>query len=370
MVPASSHSYNRESEASLYRQQEGLKIAQEVTLSNPRVAIVGATGVVGRVALKVLEERGFAMDALRLTASHRSVGKTLLYGGREITIEATTAELLAECDLAFVSANDEISQEIGILGPQQGCIVIDDSGVWRMDSSVPLVVPEINAGDVDGHKGLLAIPNCSTTPLAMTLAALGANNPVRRVIVSTYQSVSGTGSAAVAELNMQAAQVLAGEAITVAAYPHQIACNVLPHIGSLKEGGYYSEEVKMRQETQKILHQPNIAISATCVRVPVPVCHSETVNIEFERPMSPDEARTLLDNFPGIVVVDAPGSGVYPMPIDAEGTDETYVGRIRADSSHINGLALWIVSDNLRKGAATNAVQIAEEIVKRRAWLR
>jgi aspartate-semialdehyde dehydrogenase len=294
----------------------------------------------------------------------------MTYGGQEITIEATTAELLAECDLAFVSANDEISKEIGLLGPQQGCIVIDDSGVWRMDPSVPLVVPEINAGDVDGHKGLLAIPNCSTTPLAMTLAALGANNPVRRVIVSTYQSVSGTGSAAVAELNMQAAQVLAGEPATVVAYPHQIACNVLPHIGSLKEGGYYSEEVKMRQETQKILHQPNIAISATCVRVPVPVCHSETVNIEFEHPMSPDEARQLLAGFPGIVVVDDPGNSVYPMPIDAEGTDGTYVGRIRADSSHINGIALWIVSDNLRKGAATNAIQIAEEIVKRRAWLR
>jgi aspartate-semialdehyde dehydrogenase len=339
-------------------------------LSNPRVAIVGATGVVGRVALQILEERGFSMDALRLTASHRSVGKTMTYGGQEIAIEATTPELLAECDLAFVSANDEISQEIGILGPQQGCVVIDDSGVWRMDPSVPLVVPEINADDVDSHKGLLAIPNCSTTPLAMTLAALGANNPVRRVIVSTYQSVSGTGSAAVAELNMQAGQVLAGEPATVAAYPHQIAYNVLPHIGSLKEGGYYSEEVKMRQETQKILHQPNIAISATCVRVPVSVCHSETINIEFEHPMSPDEARKLLAGFPGIVVMDDPDNGVYPMPIDAEGTDETYVGRIRTDSSHLNGLALWIVSDNLRKGAATNAIQIAEEIVKRRAWLR
>jgi aspartate-semialdehyde dehydrogenase len=338
-------------------------------VSNPRVAIVGATGVVGRVALQILEERGFAMDALRLTASHRSVGKTMTFKGQELTIEATTPELLAECDLAFVSANDEISQEIGVLGPQQGCVVIDDSGVWRMDPAVPLVVPEINPDDVDGHKGLLAIPNCSTTPLAMTLAALGANNPVKRVIASTYQSVSGTGAAAVQELNTQVAQVLAGEPTKAESYPHQIAFNVLPHIGSLKEDGYYSEEVKMRQETQKILHK-EIAISTTCVRVPVPISHSETVNIEFERPMSPDEARALLAAFPGITVVDDPAAGAYPMPIDAAGTDETYVGRIRPDSSHPNGLALWIVSDNLRKGAATNAIQIAEEIVKRNAWLR
>ncbi len=345
-------------------------IGLECTVSNPRVAIVGATGAVGRIALQILEERGFAMDALRLTASPRSIGKTMTYGGQEVTIEATTADLLAECDIAFVSANDDISQQIGLLGPQQGCVVIDDSGVWRMDPSVPLVVPEINADDVDGHKGVLAIPNCSTTPLAMTLAALGANNPVKRVIASTYQSVSGTGSAAVAELNTQAAQVLAGKPTTAAAYPHQIAFNVLPHIGSLKEDGYYSEEVKMRQETQKILHQPDIAISTTCVRVPVPICHSETVNIEFDRPFDPDEARSLLAAFPGIIVVDDPANAKYPMPIDASGTDETYVGRIRQDSSHPNGLALWIVSDNLRKGAATNAIQIAEEVVKRGAWLR
>ncbi len=310
------------------------------------------------------------MDSLRLTASHRSLGKAMTYKGEEIIIEATTPKLLAECDLAFVSANDDISLEIGVLGPQQGCVVIDDSGVWRMDPSVPLVVPEINADDVGGHKGLLAIPNCSTTPLAMTLAALGANNPVKRVIASTYQSVSGTGAAALAELNTQAAQVLAGEPITAEAYPHQIAFNVLPHIGSLKEDGYYSEEVKMRQETQKILHQPNIAISTTCVRVPVPICHSETVNIEFERPVSPVEARKLLAEFPGITVIDDPANSEYPMPINAAGTDATYVGRIRQDSSHPNGLVLWIVSDNLRKGAATNAIQIAEEIVKQRAWLR
>jgi aspartate-semialdehyde dehydrogenase len=321
------------------------------------------------MAMRILEERNFPMDALRLTASHRSIGKTMTFKGQDLTIEPTTPELLAECDIAFVSANDDVSQEIGVLGPKQGCVVIDDSGVWRMDPSVPLVVPEINADDVDWHKGLLAIPNCSTTPLTMVLAALGADNPVKRVIASTYQSVSGTGAAAVEELNTQAGQVLAGEPTTAESYPHQIAFNVLPHIGSLKDEGYYSEEVKMRQETQKIMHA-EIAISTTCVRVPVPICHSEAIHIEFDRPINPDQARELLAAFPGIVVVDDPAKAEYPMPIDATGRDETFVGRIRRDSSSANGLALWVVSDNLRKGAATNAVQIAEELVKRNAFIR
>lgn len=339
-------------------------------MSSPRVAIVGATGAVGRVALQILEERNFPIGELRLTASHRSVGKTMTFKGQELKIEETTPKLLSECDLAFVSANDDVSKEMGTLGPQQGCVIIDDSGVWRMDPSVPLVVPEVNADDVDSHKGLLAIPNCSTTPMVMALAALGKRNPIKRVIASTYQSVSGTGAAAMAELTEQSKQVLDGQETNPSQYPHQIAFNVLPHIGSLKEDDYYSEEVKMRQETQKILHRPDIAISTTCVRVPVQVCHSEAVHVEFERPMSPTEARELLGTFPGIVVVDEPANAVYPMPVDAVGSDLTYVGRIRKDTSNPNGLAMWIVSDNLRKGAATNAVQIAEEIVKRGAWLR
>jgi len=339
-------------------------------VSDPRVAIIGATGAVGRVALQILEERNFAMDALRLTASHRSIGKTLTYKGQDLVIEETTPKLLAESDIAFVSANDDISAEIGELGPQHGCIVIDDSGVWRMDPAVPLVVPEINADDIDWHAGLLAIPNCSTTPLAMALAALGAANPIKRVIASTYQSVSGTGAAAVAELNEQAGQVLTGQPTKAKSYPHQIAFNVLPHIGTLKDDDYFSEEIKMRQETQKILHAPEIAISTTCVRVPVPISHSEAVHVEFEHPMDPAEARQLLAAFPGIIVTDDPANAEYPMPIHAAGSDETFVGRIRKDTSNPNGLVMWIVSDNLRKGAATNAIQIAEEIVKRDAWLR
>jgi len=339
-------------------------------VSDPRVAIIGATGAVGRVALQILEERNFAMGALRLTASHRSIGKTLTYKGQDLVIEETTPKLLAESDIAFVSANDDISAEIGELGPQHGCIVIDDSGVWRMDPAVPLVVPEINADDIDWHAGLLAIPNCSTTPLAMALAALGAANPIKRVIASTYQSVSGTGAAAVAELNEQAGQVLTGQPTKAKSYPHQIAFNVLPHIGTLKDDDYFSEEIKMRQETQKILHAPEIAISTTCVRVPVPISHSEAVHVEFEHPMDPAEARQLLAAFPSIIVTDDPANAEYPMPIHAAGSDETFVGRIRKDTSNPNGLVMWIVSDNLRKGAATNAIQIAEEIVKRDAWLR
>ena len=339
-------------------------------MSDPRVVIIGATGAVGKVALKILAERNFPMESLRLTASHRSWGKKLLFKGEEFTVEETTPQLLSECDLAFVSANDDISREIGKLAPQQGCLVIDDSGVWRMDPDVPLVVPEINADDIDTHRGIVSVPNCSTTPLTMVLAPLHRVNPIKRVIAATYQSVSGTGAAAMAELDQQARDVLAGAPVAAEQYPHQIAFNVLPHIGSLKEDDYFSEEVKMRLETQKIMHAPEIAISATCVRVPVLVSHSEAINIEFERPMSPGEARSLLSSFSGVVVMDDPANAAYPMPIDCAGRDETFVGRVRRDSSHPNGLAMWVVSDNLRKGAATNAVQIAEEIAKRGAWLR
>jgi aspartate-semialdehyde dehydrogenase len=337
---------------------------------DPRVVIVGATGAVGRVALKILEERNFPLESLRLTASQRAWGKSMTFRGEEITVEEATAKLLAQCDIAFVSANEEISRELGTLAPAQGCVMIDDSGVWRMDPDVPLVVPEINAGDVDGHRGIVSIPNCSTTPLTMVLTPLHRVNPIKRVIVATYQSVAGTGAAAMAELDRQNQDLIAGKPVTTDQYPHQIAYNLLPHIGSLGEDGEFSEEVKMRQETRKIMHAPEIAFSATCVRVPVLISHSEAIHVELERPMSPDEARELMGAFPGVVVVDDLAKASYPMPLDATGRDETFVGRVRRDPSHPNGLAMWVVTDNLRKGAATNAVQIAEEIVKRGAWLR
>ncbi|MEE8518865.1 MAG: aspartate-semialdehyde dehydrogenase [Dehalococcoidia bacterium] len=339
-------------------------------MADPRVAIVGATGAVGRVALRVLEERNFPLGALRLTASHRSIGKKLPFRGQDIVVEETTAELFAQSDIAFISANEDVSREMCPLAVENGCVAIDDSGVWRMDPSVPLVVPEVNGDDIDAHKGILSIPNCSTTPLVMALWPLHQVNPVRRIVVATYQSVSGTGAAAMAELDQQSKDVLAGNQTKAEQYPHQIAFNALPHIGGFDDDGFTSEEVKMLRETQKIMHAPELPVTATCVRIPVQISHSEALNVEFERPITPEEARALMRAFPGVTVTDDPASASYPMPIDAAGKDDVFVGRVRQDVSDPNALALWVVSDNLRKGAATNAVQIAEEIVKRGAWLR
>ena len=339
-------------------------------MGEPRIVIVGATGAVGSVALTVLEERAFPLGTLRLTASERSVGKRLRFAGEEVPVEATTPDVFAESDIAFISANDAVSREMAVAARDRGCVVIDDSGVWRMDPSVPLVVPEVNADDVDAHAGILAIPNCSTTPLTMVLDALRQGSPLRRVVAATYQSVSGTGAAAMGELDSQSRQMLGGGEPVAAEYPHPIAFNLLPHIGSFQENGATSEEVKMLNESRKILHEPDLPLAATCVRVPVQVCHSEAVHVEFERPLSPGDARELLAAYPGVAVVDDPAAAAYPMPLDCAGRDEVFVGRIREDAALPNGLALWLVSDNLRKGAATNAVQIAEEIVRREAWLR
>lgn len=339
-------------------------------MADPRVVIVGATGAVGKVALQVLEERSFPLASLRLCASPRSLGKRLPFRGEEIAVEEANAALFAQCDIAFISATDAVSREMGRLAAQGGCVVIDDSAVWRMEPDVPLVIPEVNGGDIDGHQGILSIPNCSTTQLVMALWPLHRVNPIRRVIVDTYQSVSGTGALAVAELDRQAADVLAGRATAAEQYPHRIAFNVLPQIGSFQDDGYTSEEVKIARESRKIMHAPDLAISATCVRVPVAICHSEAVHVELERPLAPEEARKLLAAFPGVEVIDDPASAAYPMPLTGAGRDEVFVGRIRQDASNPNGLAMWVVSDNLRKGAATNAIQIAEDVVRRGAWLR
>ncbi len=339
-------------------------------MADPRVAIVGATGAVGKVALQVLEERRFPMASLRLCASPRSYGKKIEFMGEEIVVEEVNAKLFSECDIAFISASTEASRQLAPLAVANGCVVIDDSSAFRMEPDVPLVIPEVNGDDVEGHKGILAIPNCSTTQMVMALWPLHRVNPIKRIVVDTYQSVSGTGASAMAELDRQAGDVLAGRPTTAEQYPYQIAFNVLPQIDSFMGNGYTKEEWKMLQETRKIMHAPDIAVSATCVRVPVPICHSESVNVEFERPFSVDTARRMLSEFPGVVVVDDPVASRYPMPIDDAGRDEVFVGRVRQDASHPNGLAMWVVSDNLRKGAATNAIQIAEEIVKRGAWLR
>ena len=334
-------------------------------MDGSNIAVVGATGAVGRVCLQILEERNFPASDIRLCASQRSWGKKLTVNGRELTVEEPTPRLLGEVDIAFIAASSDASRELGPIAVEQGALVIDDSSVFRMDPDVPLVVPEVNGDDLAEHRGIVAIPNCSTTPLVMILKPLNDAVPVRRVIADTYQSVSGTGAAAMRELRNQSGQVLEGQAVEPEAYPHQIAFNVLPHIDEFQPDGYTKEETKMVQETRKILHMPELAVSATCVRVPVMVGHSEAVHIEFEGTISPSRVQQILSKAPGVRVVDGPESNEYPMPIDAEGRDEVLVGRIRQDASHPRGIAMWLSCDNLRKGAALNAIQIAEEIVSR-----
>jgi aspartate-semialdehyde dehydrogenase len=329
------------------------------------VAVVGATGLVGEALLELLAERDFPLGELKLLASPRSAGRKLACGQREARVEALSPEALAGSRLVFISATDAISRAYGKLAAASGGVTIDDSGVWRMDPEVPLVVPEVNPEDVESHRGLLAIPNCSTTPVAMVLAPLHRAAGVRRVTAATYQSVSGTGRAALEELEAGSRASLAGREPEARVYPHPIAFNLLPEIGSFQPDGYTSEEWKMVRETRKILHAPELAVSATCVRVPVRVGHSVALHLELDRPMEAEEARALLAAMPGLELVDEPGAHRYPQPIAAAGRDPVYVGRIRRDLSHPTGLALWVVLDNLRKGAALDALQIAEELLRR-----
>ena len=339
-----------------------------------KIALVGATGAVGRAFLEVLEEKSselaFELESVRLCASPRSEGTRIPFRGQDLLVEAPGQDVFAECDIAFMAAGAKVAKDLAPEIVAAGCLVIDKSSAYRLEPDVPLVVPEINGDDVDWNKGILATPNCSTTQLVMALWPLHQKNPIKRIIVDTYQSVSGTGGAAMTELDAQTRDVLAGKAPAAEQYPHQIAFNVLPQIDGFRENGYTVEEQKMAEETHKIMGSREIAISATCVRVPVVTSHSEALHVEFEHPMSPGEARELLSTFKGVVVVDDPATSSYPMPIVATGKDDVFVGRIRQDVSAPggNGLAMWVVADNLRKGAATNAIQIAEEVVNRDAW--
>ena len=329
------------------------------------VAVIGATGAVGQVFLRIAEERDFPVDKIRLCASERSIGKKLEFRGEQIGVELCTPDLLDDVDFSFISASGEVSRELAPLSVKHNTIAIDDSSAFRMAEGVPLVVPEVNADDLEEHKGIVSIPNCSTTPLVMVLKPLSEISTIKRVIVDTFQSVTGTGSAALKELEDQSRQILNGKPAKAEEYPHQIAFNVLPHIEPFLENGYTREEMKMVNETRKILHDSEVMVSATCVRVPVAVSHSEAIHIEFDNAVSPDRAREVLGAQPGITIVDDPLSNVYPMPIDAADTDDVLVGRVRKDVSNPNGLALWVVCDNLRKGAALNAIQIAEEMMRR-----
>ena len=333
------------------------------------VAIVGATGLVGGEFLKVLEQRNFPIDDLRLYASERSTGRKLSFMGQELEVAETTEDSFRGVDIALFSAGADISHRFSPIAAQAGAVVIDNSSAFRMDPKVPLVVPEVNPQDISLHSGILANPNCSTIQMVVALNPLHQVSPIKRILVSTYQAVSGTGAAAVEELRQQTAQIMEGkeEKIAPQAYPHQIAFNVLPFVEGFMENDYTTEEWKLVQETRKIMHDPDLPISATCVRVPVYIGHGEAVNVEFGQPMSPQDAREILSRAPGVKVLDNPSNDLYPLPIWSAGTDDVFVGRIRQDISHPNGLAMWVVADNLRKGAALNAVQIAEVVVKEKA---
>jgi aspartate-semialdehyde dehydrogenase len=315
--------------------------------------------------LKIVAERHPGLRRIKLLASRRSAGKRIAVNGQELVVEETTPDSFKEVDIAFISVSTEVSRQLAPAAVAAGAVVIDDSSAFRMEPDVPLVVPEVNGADVEWHQGIISIPNCSTTPLVMVAHPLRQASPITRIIADTYQSVSGAGGAAMLELQEQSRALLDGGKVTPQAQPHQIGFNVIPQIDSFLDNGYTREEQKMINETRKIMHAPDIAISATCVRVPVYVSHSAAVHIELERPLSPEEARDILRQTPGVKVLDDPSQRVYPMPWDAAGKDEVFVGRIRQDASSPNGLAMWVVSDNLRKGAALNSIQIAEELAAR-----
>jgi aspartate-semialdehyde dehydrogenase len=334
-----------------------------------KVAIVGATGLVGHEFIKVLEQRDFPIESIEMLASDRSAGKKLFFSHQEIEVKETTPESFKDIDIALFSAGAEISRYFSPIAAKSGAVVVDNSSAFRMDPKVPLVVPEINPEDIRKHKGIIANPNCSTIQMVVALYPLHKVNPIKRIVVTTFQAVSGTGIAAVEELTKQAKQVLDGQATAPHVYPHQIAFNVLPEIDVFLDNAYTKEEWKVVEETRKIMHTDDIAISATCARVPVFIGHSQAVTLEFSQAMSPDEARRILTQAPGVKLLDDPAISLYPQPWSATGTDEVFVGRIRRDASHPNGLVMWVVADNLRKGAALNTIQIAEEMIKR-DWLK
>ncbi len=329
------------------------------------IAVVGATGAVGAEFLRIVATRYPNLPKLKLLASSRSAGKNITVSGKDFVVEEATEKSFDGVDVVFISASAEVSKKLGPAAVAAGAVVIDDGSAFRMEDTVPLVVPEVNGADVEWHQGIISIPNCSTTPLVMAAYPLHQVNPIKRIVADTYQSVSGAGGGAMADLREQSERLLDADSNTSKSGKGQIAYNVVPQIDRFLDTGYTFEEQKMRQESQKILHAPEIAISTTCVRVPVYISHSLSVHIEFTRPMPVDEARELLAAMPGVTVLDNPEAGEYPMPWDVAGEDDVFVGRIRQDLSHPNGLVLWIVSDNLRKGAALNSLQIAEELVSR-----
>ena len=334
------------------------------------VAVAGATGAVGREMLKTLEARKFPAARVRALASSRSAGKELPFGDSRLVVEELTEDSFADTDLALFSAGGDTSRTFAPPAARAGCVVVDNSSAWRMDPDVPLVVPEVNPEALEEHKNIIANPNCSTIQMVVALKPIYDQVGIRRIVVSTYQAVSGSGQKAVQELENQIRSLFNMQEPENQVYPHQIAFNCLPHIDDFLDNDYSKEEMKMVNETRKIMGDETLRITATTVRVPVFYGHSESVNIETETRLSAKEARVLLSQSPGIRVLDNPRENIYPMPIQAAGQDETFVGRIREDISQENGLDLWIVADNIRKGAALNTVQIAEELVQKNLLVR
>jgi aspartate-semialdehyde dehydrogenase len=332
--------------------------------AKPHIAIVGATGAVGIEMIKTLEKRKFPVGELTLLASARSVGKELPFRGQPVKVRELTADSFRGIDIALFSAGGSISKEFAPKAVEAGCVVVDNSSAFRMDDSVPLVVPEINAGDIALHKGIIANPNCTTAITLMALYPLHQAFIVKRIFASTYQAVSGTGAKAIEELRRQVQQVVAGEPVTKEVYPHQIAFNVLPQVDVFLPDGYTKEEAKMQNEGRKIMHHPGFRASVTCVRVPVYRAHSVAVSAEFEKPVSVEAARAVLRSAPGLDVVDNPAKQEYPLPLYASDKYNCQVGRLRQDCALDNGLCFWVAGDQLLKGAALNAVQIAEELLK------
>ncbi len=329
------------------------------------VAVVGATGAVGQEMIKILQEKNFPVRELRLLASAKSAGKKLLFNGKPVEVQELKKDSFAGVQIGLFSAGASVSKEFAPIAVKAGAIVVDNTSAFRMDAGVPLVVPEVNPRDIAKHRGIIANPNCSTIQMVVALKPLHDAGKIKRIVVSTYQSVSGAGAQAMETLRREAQALLAGESRpTGGKFAHQIAFNLIPQIDVFLESGYTKEEIKMVNETKKIMGDDSIKVTATCVRVPVFVSHSESVNIETERKITVQQARDLLRKAPGVCLMDDPAKNVYPLPAAAAGKYETFVGRIREDDTVPNGLNLWVVSDNLRKGAALNAVQIAEKLVE------
>ncbi len=328
------------------------------------VAVVGALGAVGQEMIKTLEQRKFPVNRLKPLDIPANKGKEVTFNGEKVTVEVAEKGAFKDVDIALFSAGGDASLILAPMAAEENAIVVDNSSAWRMDPTVPLVIPEVNPEDLDWNKGIIANPNCSTIQMLVALKPIHDEYTIKRIVVSTYQAVSGSGQVAIDELNQQTKDYTEGKEMVSNAYPHQISFNALPHIDVFMDNGYTKEEMKMVHETKKILDK-NIDVSPTAVRIPVFRSHSESINIETEKPFEIENVINLLKNAPGITVEDDPNANIYPLAINAEGKDEVFIGRIRKDFTIENGLNMWVVADNLRKGAALNTVQIGEELIKR-----